>query len=200
MAAPIYRLATFALVAAIAGATCGRPNAARAAEPYGTWLTEDGRARVRTERCGSDASRLCGFVVWMKEPLDKNGRPKVDQYSPNMAWQGRPQIGHQMLLGLKSNTEGHFEGKIYNAENGKTYDVTVWSDQPSVLTVKGCMLVFCASQSWKRVADLVPGQLQGPTDSQGGPFSNPDWVSSSARAVAPAAKKPSSGEGGTYLR
>lgn len=193
MTAHIHRLATAALVAAIATAACGRSNAASAAEPFGTWLTENGRARVRTERCGSDASRLCGFVVWGSEPLDKNGKPKVDGYNPNPAWKARPQLGHQMLLGLKANAEGHFEGKVYNADNGKSYDVTVWSDQPSALIVKGCMLVFCSSQSWKRVADLVPGQLQGPTDGQGGPSSDPEWASSGARAGATPARKPSSG-------
>ncbi len=181
MTAPFYRLATAALVTAVAILACGRPNAAHAGEPFGTWLTEDGRARVRTERCGSDASRLCGFVVWGREPLDKDGMTKVDRYNPNPAWQARPQLGHQMLLGLKPNAEGRYEGKVYNADNGKSYDVTVWSDQPSVLTVKGCMLVFCASQSWKRVADVAPGQLQGPTDGPGGPRSDPEWVSKGAR-------------------
>ncbi|MCJ2012787.1 DUF2147 domain-containing protein [Methylobacterium sp. J-076] len=200
MTAPIYRLGTLALVAVVAGATCGRPEAARAAEPYGTWLTEDGRARVRTEQCGSDASRLCGFIVWMKEPSGKDGSPKVDHYSPNTAWQGRPQMGHQMLIGLKPDAEGHFEGKIYNAENGKFYDVSVWSDQPSALTVKGCMLVFCASQSWKRVADLVPGQLQGPTDGLGGPVSDPEWASKGTRTGSTSAKKPSPEGAATHAR
>lgn len=181
MTFPVYRLATAALVVAVATVTCGRPNAATAAEPYGTWLTEDGRARIRTERCGSDATRLCGFVVWGREPLDKDGKPKIDRYNPNPAFQARPQLGHQMLLGLKPNAEGHFEGRIYNADNGKSYDVTVWSDQPSTLTVKGCMLVFCASQSWKRVADVVPGQVQGPADGPGGPHSDPEWASKGAR-------------------
>ena len=94
-----------------------------------------------------------------------------------------------MLLGLKPNAEGRYEGKIYNADNGKSYDVTVWSDQPSALTVKGCMLVFCASQSWKRVADVVPGQLQGPTDGPGGPRSDPEWTSKGPRTGAISAKR-----------
>ncbi|MGU3422987.1 DUF2147 domain-containing protein [Methylobacterium sp. D54C] len=179
MTAPIYCLATVALLTAMV--TCGRPNAAHAAEPFGTWLTENGRARVRTEPCGSDAARLCGYVVWGREPNGENGKPKVDRYNPNPAWQARPQLGHQMLLGLKRNAEGHFEGKIYNADNGKSYDVTVWSDQPTALTVKGCMLVFCASQSWKRVADVVAGQLQGPTDEEGGPRTDPEWAGKAAR-------------------
>jgi uncharacterized protein (DUF2147 family) len=200
MTAPIYRLATFALVTAIAGATCGRPDAAGAAEPYGTWLTEDGRARVRTERCRSDESRLCGFVVWGSEPLDEAGKPKVDRYNPNPAFQARPQLGHQLLLGLKPNAEGRFEGKIYNADNGKSYDVTVWTDQASALTVKGCMLVFCASQAWKRVTDVVPGQIQGPTDGAGGPRSDPEWASKGTRMGATSAKKPPPEGAATHAR
>lgn len=191
MTAPIYRLATVAAVAAVATLTGGRPNAAHAAEPFGTWLTEDGRARVRTERCGSDATRLCGFVVWGSEPLDKDGKPKVDRYNPNPARQGRPQLGHQMLPGLKPNAEGHFEGKIYNADNGKSYDVTIWSDQSAALTVKGCMLVFCATQSWKRVVDVIPGQLQGPTDAPDGPRSDLEWASKGARTGAATTRRPS---------
>jgi uncharacterized protein (DUF2147 family) len=200
MTAPLYRVATVALVTAVAIFACSWPNAAQAGEPFGTWLTEDGRARVRTERCGSDASRLCGFVVWGSEPLDKDGKPKIDRQNPNPAWQARPQLGHQMLLGLKPNAEGRFEGKVYNSDNGKSYDVTVWSDQPSVLTVKGCMLVFCASQAWKHVADVVPGQVQGPTDGPGGPRSDPEWASKSVRTGAALAKRPSLEGAATHSR
>lgn len=180
MASILTRFATAGLVglAAVAVSCC---DMAYAADPFGTWQTEDGRARIRTERCGSDHSRLCGFVVWGKEPLDENGKPKVDRYNPAPSKQGRPQLGHQLMLGLKQNAEGRFEGKIYNADNGKSYDVTVWSDQPSALTVKGCMLaVFCGSQTWSRVADVAPGQLRGATDAPGGPRSDAEWAAKPA--------------------
>jgi uncharacterized protein (DUF2147 family) len=168
-----FTTAALVLAGALASARC---YAASPVVPVGTWLTEDSRARVRTEPCASDPARLCGFVVWGSQPLDENGKPKIDRYNPDSAKQARPQLGHQMLLGLKPNSEGHFEGKIYNADNGKSYDVTVWSEKPSVLTVKGCMLVFCASQAWKRVTDLAPGELQGPTDAAGGPRSDQEWA------------------------
>jgi uncharacterized protein (DUF2147 family) len=158
-------------------------GAAHAAEPFGTWLTEDGRARVRTDHCGADGAHLCGYIVWGSKPLDETGKPKIDKYNPDPKKQARPQLGHQMMLGLKLNGEGRYEGKIYNADDGRSYDVTVWSEQPGTLTVKGCMLVFCASQSWKRVADLAPGQLQGPTDGPGGPRSDPEWVVKPAGAT-----------------
>ncbi|WP_132255067.1 DUF2147 domain-containing protein [Methylobacterium segetis] len=189
----LVRFTSAALLAAVAFAS-SQGRAAQAIIPTGTWLTEDGRARVRTEPCGSDATRLCGFIVWGSKPLDENGKPKVDRYNPNPAKQGRPQLGHQMLLGLKSNSDGRFEGKIYNAEDGKSYDVMVWSDQPSLLTVKGCMLVFCASQAWKRVADVAPGQLQGATDAPGGPRSDPEWAAKGAVTGSVPAKKASPAE------
>jgi uncharacterized protein (DUF2147 family) len=188
----LIRFATAALVG-LAAYVGTRSELAQAAEPFGTWQTEDGRARVRTERCGSDATRLCGFVVWVKDPLDETGKPKADRYNPNPAKQSRPQLGHQLLSGLKHNAEGRFEGRIYNADNGKSYDVTVWSDQPSALTVKGCMLaLFCGSQAWSRVADMVPGQLQGTTDAPGGPRSDPEWSAKPAAtgSVAPHKGRP----------
>jgi uncharacterized protein (DUF2147 family) len=182
------RFAIRALVglAVSAGTLC---DTAQAAEPFGTWQTEDGRARIRTERCGSDHARLCGFVVWGNDLLDENGKPKVDRYNPDPSKQGRLLLGHQLLSGLKRNAEGRFEGKIYNADNGKSYDVTMWSDQPSELTVKGCMLaVFCGSQTWSRVVDVTPGQLQGATDAPGGPRSNLESVAKSAAGGASAHK------------
>jgi len=185
----IARAATVALITAVAVLSCTHPNAARAAEPFGTWLTEDGRARVRTERCGSDGTRLCGYVVWGSKPLDENGKPKTDRHNPDPSKQGRLQLGHQMLLGLKPNGEGHYEGKVYNADNGKSYDVSVWSDEPATLTVKGCMLVFCASQAWKRVTDIAPDQLRGATNAAGGPRSDPEWTAKAAAAGNAPARK-----------
>lgn len=178
-----YGIITLTALAACATATSVE---AWAAEPFGTWQTEDGRARVRTERCGSDASRLCGFVVWGKEPLDETGKPKIDRYNPDPSKQGRPQLGHQLLPGLKQNAAGRFEGRIYNADNGKSYDVTVWSDQPSALIIKGCMLaLFCGSQAWARVTDTAPGQLRGATDAPDGPHSDPEWATRKAATGAP---------------
>ncbi|KAA0114908.1 DUF2147 domain-containing protein [Methylobacterium sp. P1-11] len=182
------RFATGALIglAASAGTLC---NAAQAAEPFGTWQTEDGRDRIRIERGGSDHARLCGFVVWGKELLDENGKPKVDRYSPNPSKQGRPLLGHQLLSSLKQNAGGRFEGKIYSSDNGKSCEVTLWSNQPSALTIKGCMLaVFCGSQTWSRVMDAPPGQLQGATDAPGGPRSDSELGTKPAVGGAPANK------------
>ncbi|WP_164225908.1 DUF2147 domain-containing protein, partial [Stenotrophomonas maltophilia] len=35
-------------------------------DPSGTWLTEDGRAKIRIDRCGPSQAHVCGKVVWLK--------------------------------------------------------------------------------------------------------------------------------------
>jgi uncharacterized protein (DUF2147 family) len=169
------RLGTIALVGL--AALCGtRPSPAATPFPTGTWLTEDGRARVRTERCRPGAAQLCGYVVWLQKPLDDDGHPRADRFNADLGKRDRTILGHQMFLGLYATPQGHYEGKVYSGDNGKSYDVAVWSDAPSTLTVEGCMLVFCGKQTWTRVTDVVPGQLQGPTDAAGGPRSDPEWT------------------------
>lgn len=180
---PILLRLCSVVVVGIAAFASLTPAPVAAADPTGTWLTEDGRARVRTEFCGADRRHLCGYIVWGSKPLDETGKPKRDQYNPDPRKQARLQIGHQMILGLKPNEEGRYAGRIYNADNGKSYDVTIWSEAPSELSVRGCLLaVLCGTQTWTRVTDALPGQLQGATDAVGGPRSDPEWTAKPAAA------------------
>ncbi|SFG99882.1 DUF2147 domain-containing protein [Methylobacterium gossipiicola] len=180
-------------VAALAGlALAALPGLALAAAPNdatGTYLTEDGRARIRVEKCGPQNTNLCGYVVWLKVPLNDKGQPRVDFKNPDPKKQARPSLGHQLIMGLKPNAEARYAGKIYNADEGKFYDVTMWSEQPGELSVRGCMLGFlCGSQTWNKVTDVVPGQLTAATNQPGGPRSDAEWQ------PKPAAAKPAGGK------
>lgn len=155
------------------------PVAALAApkDPSGTWLTEDGRARIRIEKCLTRSDRICGYVVWLKTPLDDKGQPRVDFKNTEAKKRTRPSLGHQLIMGLKPNAENRHEGQIYNSEDGKFYDVSVWVEDPGELNVRGCLLGFlCGSQSWTRVTDVAPGQLTGPTNQPGGPRPDAEWT------------------------
>lgn len=185
------RIAPLAILALTALA--GAAHAATPADPSGTYLTEDGRARVRLEKCGTAGDRLCGYVVWLKVPLNDKGEPRIDFKNPDPKKQTRPSLGHQLIMGLKPNADAHYEGKIYNSEDGKSYDVTIWTDAPGELTVRGCLIAFlCKSQTWTKVTDLAPGQLPGPTNGPNGPHSDPEYATASAGAkpAAKAAAKP----------
>jgi uncharacterized protein (DUF2147 family) len=171
-----FRMIVYAALACLM-ALAGPVNAAGPADPSGTWLTEDGRARVRLERCGPKQEQICGYIVWMKDPADAKGQPLRDQSNPDIAKRLRPLLGHQLIMGLKPSSEGRFDGQIYNAENGKFYEVSLWRETVDRLKLKGCMLsVFCATQTWTETSDALPGQLVGMTGELNGPKADKEWV------------------------
>lgn len=159
-------------------------SAAPPRDPSGVWLTEGSRARIKVEKCGPARENLCGYVVWLPPKQVAN----VDKRNPNPRLAGRPVLGHQMIMGLKPNEDGEYEGSIYNAEDGKTYDVTIWLENARELKVKGCLVAFlCSTQTWSRVTDVQPGQLAGATGTADGPRPDPEWASKTTSSTSPAA-------------
>ncbi|NNM72471.1 DUF2147 domain-containing protein [Enterovirga aerilata] len=179
-----------ALFGLAAGLLAACPSsAAPARDPSGTWLTEDERARIRVEKCGPTQENLCGYVVWMKPQEGEDPSAKRDSKNPDPRKRNRPVLGHQLMMGLTLNDEGRYVGKIYNNEDGKSYDVTVWSEQPGTLNVRGCLIAFlCSTQIWTRTNSVLPGQLAGATGTPGGPTPDPEWAS--RPPVTPASAAP----------
>jgi uncharacterized protein (DUF2147 family) len=172
----LVRMIMRATVAATLIAAAGRGHASPV-DPGGTWLTEDGRARIRLERCGATLEQICGYIVWMQNPTDAKGQPFRDEFNPDPAKRSRLLLGHQLILGLQPTPEGRFEGQIYNAENGKSYSISVWRDSSESLKVKGCMLsVFCATQAWTQTTNALPQQLLGMTGDPNGPRADREWA------------------------
>lgn len=162
------------IAATLAGAALAAP-----AGPGGTWRTQDGRARVRVETCGPARDRLCGYIVWLQD-AGPDGRGGQDLRNPDRSKAGRYLLGHQIMLGLNPVGGAHYQGKIYNAEDGKSYDVEVWVAENGALQVKGCLLIFCKTESWTRTGDVEQGQLAGPTGGSNGPRADPEWAASPA--------------------
>ena len=177
------RLTVRALIAIVMMSSANRGEAAAPADPSGTWLVEDGRARIRLERCGPARDRVCGYIVWMKSPVDARGEPYRDSKNPDPDKRARALLGHQLLMGLQAIPDGRFAGDIYNAEDGKFYSVSLWREQSDKLKLKGCLIgVFCQTQSWQQTVDVQPGQLTGLTGDLNGPHADKEW------AAVPAAK------------
>ncbi|MER2264264.1 DUF2147 domain-containing protein [Methylobacterium oxalidis] len=142
-------LSSALLLAGLAGA-----QADTGKDPSGTWLTEDGRAKIRLDRCGPGQAHVCGKVVWLKVPNTDAGAPRTDLKNPDPKKRSRPIIGLQLIDGLKPD-DGKFSGDIYNADEGKTYQVSLERESGNELSVTGCLLkVLCGSQTWTKVPDV----------------------------------------------
>jgi uncharacterized protein (DUF2147 family) len=141
---------SFALAALLAST-----GLAAAADPIGDWMVKEKLATIRIENCGG---KLWGVVSWEKTPGG------VDQYNPDANKRRRPTLGMPVLLGMKATDPNKWEGQIYNAKDGKTYDANISLASTDVLTVQGCILGFlCGGEDWTRVkAERGPNQPARP--------------------------------------
>ena len=119
-----------------------------APDPTGEWRVADGKALIRVVDCGE---ALWGVVAWAAKP----GR---DVHNPNPALRGRPTLGMPILLHMRPADErGRWEGEIYNAHNGQTYDASIALSSADTLHVEGCALGFlCGGEDWTRAPEPAP--------------------------------------------
>lgn len=125
-----------------------------AQDPTGIWLVEDGTAQIRIVKCDDS---LWGVVSWEKTP---GGR---DTKNPDASKRSRPTLGMPTLLDMRESDPGEWEGKVYNAENGRTYDASIELDSANILHIEGCVLsVLCGGEDWKRTqAKLAQSDQSG---------------------------------------
>ena len=108
--------------------------AASQATIIGKWYTTDKGAIVEIYPCGS---KLCGKIIWLKEPNKDNGTPKADENNPDKAKQNNPIIGLNILTGFMADGDNKWgDGEIYDPENGKTYSCNM-TLKGEVLEVRG---------------------------------------------------------------
>jgi uncharacterized protein (DUF2147 family) len=122
-----------------------------AADLSGTWLTEGGTATVRLANCG-DA--VCGTIIALKQPNDpETGKPQADRNNADASLRKRPVLGLQIVLGMKPSGAAKWSGKVYNAEDGETYEGKISLQTPNTLKLEGCILggMICQGQTWTRV-------------------------------------------------
>lgn len=139
------------LVALSSESSAARPE-------LGIWYDDSGQGAVEIYICQENANRLCGRIIWLKDPLNAEGVPKHDRYNPDPANQGRPICGLPMVWGLALKSDGTFDdGKIYDPKTGKTYSVALQLADTDKLKVTGYLGVKMLGKSfvWTRApADL----------------------------------------------
>lgn len=119
------------------------------AEVTGVWSTVEGKSHVKIEPCGD---KLCGKIIWLKEPLTDKKIAKTDIKNEDINLRGQPINGLEILKGFVPDGDNEWDdGTIYNPEDGKTYSSSMTLVKPDTLEVKGCVVMFCKTQTWTKV-------------------------------------------------
>jgi uncharacterized protein (DUF2147 family) len=116
----------------------------------GIWWTDKNKGRVEIARCAAPKQGLCGTIIWISEPKDAQGRPQTDSGNKNPALRSRPIIGLPIFEGWRETGPNKWTGSVYDPEQATTYDdleITLAGDK---LTIKGCLMFICDSETWNR--------------------------------------------------
>ena len=124
-------------------------SAAAHASPVGLWRAKDG-AQIRVAPCGKQ--KLCGFITTTSQRIDPaTGKPPVDKNNPDPAKRNRPLAGVELLIGMAPSGPGVWSGRLYNDDDGKTYDGKLKELGPKEIRIEGCAGALCGGQELTRV-------------------------------------------------
>lgn len=119
----------------------------------GIWQTGSGKGRISITRYGE---KYGGKIVWLREPNDAAGKPKVDDRNPDPAKRSAPKLGLNNLLGFTFEGNGEYgNGTIYDPENGKTYKCVMTLENDDALKVRGYIGISLIGRTdtWTRVKE-----------------------------------------------
>jgi uncharacterized protein (DUF2147 family) len=119
---------------------------------YGLWLTEAQDGHVSIEDCGDGTP--CGKLVWVSSEAPES---ELDFRNKDEALRDRALIGVPIIWGFEKAKKNWKGGKIYNPEDGRTFNSTVRRLENGTLKVKGCVGPICITNIWTPVQDVKRG-------------------------------------------
>lgn len=124
----------------------------------GVWLDDTGTGAIEISSCGAN---LCGQIVWLKNPLNKKGKPQADELNPNKALRNQPVCGLQVIGNLVQQKDGSWDkGWVYDPKVGEKFDLAINLKSADTLAVTGYLGIKLLSETftWKRVPADPPLQ------------------------------------------
>ncbi len=115
----------------------------------GKWYTKDNESIVEITLV---KNKYNGRIIWIHEPLDKEGKHKSDTNNPEESLRTTPIVGLELLKGFEFDDGELEEGTIYDPNNGKTYSCEMKIEE-GTLNVRGYIgfSLLGRTTEWERV-------------------------------------------------
>jgi len=102
----------------------------------GRWLAPDKNSSI--EIFVDENENIVGILDWMQREFEEDGSIRLDKFNPIDSLQKRPIKGIQIIYALQCKTDNELiNGKVYNPNDGYTYDCTVKLNKANELVVRG---------------------------------------------------------------
>lgn len=136
----------------LSGSLFAVAQTAEADRVIGNWLVQDKKAKIQIFK---RSNQYFGKIVWLKEPNDAQGKPKLDKENPEENQRMSPLIGLEMLREFVYDEDLVWEdGEIYDPKNGKTYSCKMtMTEDGKTLDVRGYIGISLLgrTQIWTRI-------------------------------------------------
>ena len=147
------RMKSFLVLTAAAGLAASlaivSPASAEDAFNYGVWRNPKNTVHVEIKPCGG--GRACGNVIWANADAQADARKGG---TPNL-------IGLQLLRDFQLQKNGSWKGKVFVPDLNMTLGGTADFPDATTMKARGCLLMFCKSQTWRRVDVAAGGSPAG---------------------------------------
>ncbi|MGN6163390.1 MAG: DUF2147 domain-containing protein [Flavisolibacter sp.] len=116
----------------------------------GVWKNGSGKGHIQIYK---NNGKYFGKIVWLRDALDANGKPKVDRKNENPDKRNAPLIGLVMLKDFEYDDGEWNGGHIYNPSDGKEYKAYMKMEDYKTLNVRGYVGIslFGKTDVWTRV-------------------------------------------------
>lgn len=116
----------------------------------GVWLNSSGKGQIQLYKQGN---KYFGKLVWLKEPNDEQGKPKLDIKNPDKNAKTKPLIGLVILRDFVHDDGEWTGGRIYDPQNGKDYKCYMKLKDSKTLNVRGYIGISMIGRTevWTRV-------------------------------------------------
>jgi uncharacterized protein (DUF2147 family) len=100
---------------------------------HGTWMRDDGNARVRIAACGQS---LCATNVWIGDTS------------------GGEEVGDRLVMSVEPDARGRLSGTAFDPKRDLTYSIRIDLREANLVT-RGCILggLLCKSVDWSRAGN-----------------------------------------------
>lgn len=124
--------------------------AQKADDLIGVWLTKGGKSKIEISK---KDGKYYGSIVWLEEPNNEQGKPKVDKHNSDEDLRTRPLLGLKLLEGFEWDDGEYEDGTIYDPESGKTYSCEITYEDLNTINVRGYIGFSMMGRStvWTRV-------------------------------------------------
>ncbi len=116
----------------------------------GKWLNSSGEGQIEIFKKGE---KYFGKLIWIKDPNDEKGKPKLDVKNPNANLRTKPILGLEIVKDFVFEDEKWTDGKVYDPKTGKSYSGNMSLENPNQLNMRGYVGISLIGRTevWKKV-------------------------------------------------